>query len=223
MRLRIASLATACALALQGVAFAAPAPEDSVTETVAVFLASNLRQGIEQAVSQLQSYGIDVDRERLESLLLANLARPYDRERHVAASQAVADMMARSAARRSEQLLAQAAMQPASVTLPSGVVITVNRDGTGATPSENSTITMRYMGLLPDGTVFDEITADAEPMRARVSDLAPGMAEALTNIRAGGRYTVTIPSSLAYGSEGVPGVIPPDSALQFIIELISTD
>ena len=223
MRLRIASLATACVLSLQGVAFAAEVPQDSVTDVVAVFLASNLKQGIEQAVNQLNSYGIEVNRTRLDSLLMAKLTQPYDRDVHIAASEAVANLMAQSAARRSEHLLAQAAMQPATIILPSGVVITTNTDGTGAIPTENSSVTMRYIGLLPDGSVFDEITPDAEPMTARVSDLAPGMSDALTHIRAGGRYTVTIPSELAYGREGVPGVIPPDTALQFIIDLLSTD
>ena len=66
--------------------------------------------------------------------------------------------------------------------------------------------------------IFDTIGPDEEPMTARVSDLAPGLAEALTRIPAGSSAVITLPAPLAYGSEGIPGVIPPDSALRFEIE-----
>ncbi len=221
---RLAILSTACVLAMQGVVFAAtPAPSestDSVTDVVAVFLASNLRQGIDGAVAQLQGYGIEVDRSRLEDLLIENLRQPYDEAAHREASQAVAAMIASSAARQSEQFLSQAAMRPEAETLPSGVVIETLTPGTGAAPASESSVIMRYTGTLPDGTIFDEMLPTDEPMRARVADLAPGLAEALTHMRAGGRYDVTIPAPLAYGSEGVPGVIPPDTPLRFTIDLI---
>ena len=229
MKLRKLILAATCIFSVQGLAFAqtlspaGPEPVDSVTETVASFLALNLRQGIEGAVEQLQSYGLTVNRQLLDSLLIENLRKPYSSADHLLASQKVSALMAENAARKNEKMLAQAAARPAATTLPSGVIIETLTAGSGAAPTAESYVTMRYKGTLPDGTVFDEMTPDTEPMRARVSDLAPGLIEAFPNMRPGGTYVVTIPAPLAYGSEGVPGVIPPDSALEFSIEFIATE
>lgn len=203
---------------------AAPeASAEDVTDVVAVFLASNLRQGIDGAISQLEGYGLRLDRTRLDSMLIARLAQPYNEALHREAAQVVSQLVASASARQAEQFLAQAAVQPGAITLPSGVVIVTMTEGDGATPAAESTVTMRYTGMLPDGTVFDEMTPDDEPMSAKVFDLAPGLAEALTHLRTGGRYTVTIPAPLAYGNEGVPGVIPPDTPIRFIIDLLKTE
>lgn len=201
---------------------AEPSAED-VTDVVAVFLASNLRQGIDGAIERLEGYGLRLNRERLDSMLIAHLQQPYSENLHRQAAQVVSQLVASASARQSEQFLSQAAGQPGAVTLPSGVVIETIADGSGDTPMPGSDVTLRYTGILPDGTVFDEMTPDDEPMRSRVSDFAPGLAEALTHIRTGGRYSVTIPAPLAYGSEGVPGVIPPDTPIRFIIDLLKTE
>ena len=37
----------------------------------------------------------------------------------------------------------------------------------------------------------------------------------------GEKILVEIPSHLAYGKEGVDGVIPPDSTLKFVIEVVN--
>lgn len=39
-------------------------------------------------------------------------------------------------------------------------------------------------------------------------------------MRPGGRYRVTIPSAMAYGEQGIPGIIPGRAALQFRVEMI---
>ncbi len=42
-------------------------------------------------------------------------------------------------------------------------------------------------------------------------------------MRRGGSYRLTMPASLGYGEEGVPGSIPPGCALQFEVELVDFD
>ena len=222
---KILTAATACVLCAQaGVWAQAPVPTEAsaedVTDVVAVFLASNLRQGIDGAISQLESYGLQLDRARLDSMLMVRLAQPYNEDLHRQAAQVVSQLVAEASARQSDSFMAQAAAQPGAVTLPSGVVIETITEGSGAIPTAESTVTIRYTGVLPDGTVFDEMSPDDDPMRTRVADLAPGLTEALTHTPAGGRYSVTIPAELAYGSEGVPGVIPPNTPLRFIIDLL---
>ena len=61
------------------------------------------------------------------------------------------------------------------------------------------------------------------PMTCKASDLTKGFTEALTMMQPGGKYIITLPSDLAYGKEGVPGVVPPDCAIQFEVTLLKSE
>ncbi len=39
-------------------------------------------------------------------------------------------------------------------------------------------------------------------------------------MKPGGRYRIVMPASLAYGTEGIPGAIPGNAALDFTVDLI---
>ena len=53
--------------------------------------------------------------------------------------------------------------------------------------------------------------------------LIPGFKEALLTMKVGEKLRVFIPSSLAYGERGIPGVIPPDAPLVFDIEIVDVE
>ena len=56
------------------------------------------------------------------------------------------------------------------------------------------------------------------------SDLViPGWTEALQLMPVGSKWTLYLPSNLAYGERGAGGKIGPNSALIFDVELISID
>ncbi|MDE6286196.1 MAG: FKBP-type peptidyl-prolyl cis-trans isomerase [Muribaculaceae bacterium] len=116
-----------------------------------------------------------------------------------------------------EQWLAEAAARPGASTTASGVVIETLNAGSGASPVATDNVRVFYVGRLSDDTIFD---ATDDPVTFPVAELTPGLSEALTLMQPGGRYRVTIPSGLAYGEEGIPGIIPGRAALQFIIELV---
>lgn len=115
------------------------------------------------------------------------------------------------------RFLDEAAARDGAVRTPTGVVLEVITEGEGAMPVPGDKVRVFYVGRLSDDTIFD---ATDDPVIFPVSDLTPGLSEALTMMRPGGKYRVTIPSSQAYGEEGIPGVIPGRAALQFIVELI---
>jgi FKBP-type peptidyl-prolyl cis-trans isomerase len=83
-------------------------------------------------------------------------------------------------------------------------------------------LTVHYTGWLTDGTVFDSSRERGEPygFPLGVGLVIPGWDEGLLGMRVGGLRRLTIPSRLAYGSKGMPGVIPPDATLVFEVELL---
>ncbi|MGA9582416.1 MAG: FKBP-type peptidyl-prolyl cis-trans isomerase [Allosphingosinicella sp.] len=105
----------------------------------------------------------------------------------------------------------------AVVTTPSGLRFETLKPGTGAKPTTADLVLVAYQGHLADGFLFD---ASARPTAFPVTGVVPGFAEALQLMQKGGRYRFWIPSALAYGPAGVPGVIPPNAELEFIVTLI---
>ncbi len=100
---------------------------------------------------------------------------------------------------------------------PSGVVLEVLTEGEGAMPDADDSVRISYVGFLSDGSIFD---ATDDPVIFPLAELTPGLAEGLAMMRPGGRYRVTIPSAMAYGEQGIPGIIPGRAALQFRVEMI---
>lgn len=105
-------------------------------------------------------------------------------------------------------------------TTPSGLRYEVIKEGTGDHPTAASTVTVHYTGKLPDGTVFDSSMARNEPATFGLNQVIPGWTEGLQLMNKGAQYRFYIPAELAYGPQGVPGTIPPNTPLIFEVELI---
>lgn len=218
----------ALALILLSLSAAAPhavasAPTDSIDSAVATFISSNFKVSLDNALADLARTGVRFDADAVRRLVVEQMSAPYDEAAHRRAVDTIEAAVAAVAAADSDSLLTAAAARPGAVVTPTGLVFETISEGTGASPSPDSTVTLRYRAMLPDGTVVDEIADDAEPMRTRVADLAKGMSEGLTMMRPGGTYRLTLPPALAYGTEGVPGVIPPDCAMQFDVTLLNIE
>lgn len=113
---------------------------------------------------------------------------------------------------------------PDAITTPSGLKYVVTKEGEGdATPAKGSTITAHYTGTLLDGTKFDSSVDRNEPFVTAigVGQVIAGWDEAFLAMKKGEKRTLIIPSDLAYGDNGYPGVIPPKATLVFDVELIS--
>lgn len=105
----------------------------------------------------------------------------------------------------------------------SGVLYRDVRVGTGLAAVPGDTVVIHYTGWLADGTRFEASRERGEPLVAGIgpgSRLVRGWNEGIQGMRAGGRRTLVIPPSLAYGSRGAEGVIPPNATLVFDVELL---
>jgi len=107
------------------------------------------------------------------------------------------------------------------ITLPDGLQYMVITNGSGPIPSPNDKVSVNYRGTLIDGTEFDSSYKRGQPAEFPVTAVIHGWTEALEKMPVGSKWKLFIPSDLAYGERGRPG-IPPNSVLIFDIELLDT-
>jgi len=105
----------------------------------------------------------------------------------------------------------------------SGLQYEVLKEGSGAVPTAEDTVTVHYKGTMIDGKVFDDSNARGEAATFGVTQVIPGWSEVLQLMKEGASYRVVIPPSLAYGEQGVPPMIEPNSVLVFEVDLISVE
>lgn len=119
-----------------------------------------------------------------------------------------------------EEFLAANKSREGVITTASGLQYKVLSAGAGDSPKANDQVTVHYKGTLLDGTEFDSSYKRGQPATFGVSQVIKGWTEALQLMKPGAKWQLFIPPELAYGEPGRPG-IPPNSLLQFEVELIS--
>lgn len=94
-------------------------------------------------------------------------------------------------------------------------------DGTGDAAKAGDTISVNYIGVLPNGTVFDASEGRGVfTFTLGSGQVIKGWDQGLLGIRVGGTRLIAIPPELAYGAQAV-GQIPANSALIFQVQLVS--
>jgi peptidylprolyl isomerase/FKBP-type peptidyl-prolyl cis-trans isomerase FklB len=123
---------------------------------------------------------------------------------------------------KAKAFLAQNAKQPGVRVLPDGLQLRVVRSGPadGLRPQLGDEVKVNYEGKLVDGTVFDSSYQRGVPAAMPLKGLIKGWQEALQLMRPGDEWILYVPPNLGYGAEGAGGVIPPNAALIFRIELL---
>ena len=101
-----------------------------------------------------------------------------------------------------------------------GLKYKILRKSEGKMPTESDTVTVHYKGWLDGGREFDSSYKRGEPTSFGLNEVIPGWTQGLQLIGEGGMIELEIPSEIGYGVMGMPGVIPPNSRLHFIVELI---
>lgn len=102
----------------------------------------------------------------------------------------------------------------------SGLQYKVLKEGFGRNPDTDDQVKCHYHGILLDGTVFDSSVERREPVIFPVNAVIQGWAEALRIMKEGAKWRLFIPADLAYGEQGATGLIGPNAALVFDVELI---
>jgi FKBP-type peptidyl-prolyl cis-trans isomerase len=120
-----------------------------------------------------------------------------------------------------KQLFTTIKGQPGVGTLPDGVCYAIVKAGTGERPLVSDSILIHVKGYLPEGKLFEDTYTGNKPLRTTPATLIPGLKETLQIMPAGSLWRIYIPSSLAYGSKGIAGLIPGYSAVVFDIELLN--
>ena len=104
--------------------------------------------------------------------------------------------------------------------LPSGVQYRVIENGSGAKPTQASTVQLEVAGPFPWGQRGENAQARAMPP-LKVSEVEmPAMREALLQMQAGSKWEITLAPEQAYGADPRTGV-PPNMAVQFEVKLVS--
>ena len=106
---------------------------------------------------------------------------------------------------------------------PKELVIEDLEEGEGDEATAGDQLTVDYVGVLYDGgDEFDASFGGPEPFQFALGQgsVIPGWDEGLEGMKVGGRRQIVIPPDLAYGPQGQPPDIPPDSTLVFVIDLL---
>ena len=104
----------------------------------------------------------------------------------------------------------------------SGMQYLVLKSGEGAKPASGTKIQAHYTGKFVDGREFDSSVQRGQPLSFAVGTgrVIPGWHEAFLDMKKGEKRVLIIPPDLAYGAQGHPGGIPPNTTLIFEVELV---
>ncbi|MCX8081730.1 MAG: FKBP-type peptidyl-prolyl cis-trans isomerase [Bacteroidia bacterium] len=118
----------------------------------------------------------------------------------------------------------------------SGLIVIINKEGKGPQPKAGDTVLVNYTGMLLDGKIFDtsiESVAKSnnifqegrlyKPFKfpLGMGYVIPGWEEGIAKLKKGSKARLIIPSSIGYGANGSPPVIPPFATLMFDVELVN--
>ena len=210
-------------LCLAPLANAAPAPTPDAAHDLAYSMGASLGERLRQEVPELQIQAL------IEGLRTAYQGKPLalTDERigqilaqHQARTEPAQTSSAINAALSAEDVfLLVEKQQPQARELADGIILTELKPGKGAKPDPQDSVYVSYVGLLPDGTVFDHST---QPQWFRLGSVIAGWRSALVQMPVGAKWRLAIPSSQAYGTQGAGDLIAPNTPLVFEIELFAT-
>ncbi|MES2558673.1 MAG: FKBP-type peptidyl-prolyl cis-trans isomerase [Bacteroidota bacterium] len=106
-------------------------------------------------------------------------------------------------------------------TTASGLKVKLLQQGKGPQAMPGLTVAVHYTGTLMDGKKFDSSRDRGQPIKFKLGEgrVIKGWDEGIALLKVGDKAMFTIPPSIGYGDRDM-GVIPPNSTLQFEVELM---
>jgi FKBP-type peptidyl-prolyl cis-trans isomerase len=233
-------LKTGTFLAVGLLAFTVSAQETSALKTqkdkdsyaVGVDLAKNLkRRGVVMEPEALLRGMSDVfsgqkllmtDEELRRTLLAVQVG---EKQKQILAPTGAASIAEENAA-HGAAFLAQNKTNQGVVCLPSGLQYKILKPGQGPKPTATATVECFFRGSLIDGRTFANTDATGTPSALKLSEVIPGLKEALQLMPVGSKWQVFIPPQLGYGEKEVGrsrigAKIGPNSTLIYELELLA--
>ena len=113
---------------------------------------------------------------------------------------------------------------PKTITTKSGHQICDLKVGDGAEAVKNKSVLVTYKGTLQNGQVFDQSYGRGPfSFKLGAGQVIAGWDEGVAGMKVGGKRKLVIPPNLAYGDQGVDGVIAPGATLIFEVELLDVN
>ncbi|MHC6227994.1 FKBP-type peptidyl-prolyl cis-trans isomerase [Pseudomonas sp. X10] len=165
-----------------------------------------LLEGLRQAY---RNEPLKLDKARMQAIL-----QTHDEQASADAEQAQVEKMLTAEKRFMANERARAGVHE----LAGGILYSELAGGTGAPPKTGGKVQVRYVGKLPDGSVFDQ---SQQPQWFNLDSVIEGWQVALPRMKAGAKWRLVIPSAQAYGAEGAGDLIAPYTPLVFEIELLA--
>ncbi len=103
--------------------------------------------------------------------------------------------------------------------------------GTGKTAEPGTSVSVLYVGMLQDGTVFDSSAANGNApliFTLGTDGLIPGFQIGVNGMKEGGERRIAIPPELGYGNQDVKDpsgkvIIPANSTIVFDVRLVKVE
>jgi FKBP-type peptidyl-prolyl cis-trans isomerase FkpA len=226
VRTTLLAAATAAAFGFSSIALSADKLEtekDKISYVIGLQIAGSLSQIKDEVDLKVLMQGIETGLSGAEPLISEEEAMAVQQafgQRLQAKREAEMQAAAQKNKEEGEAFLAQNKGKSGVKTTESGLQYKVEKQGNGPRPAATDTVKVHYTGTLLDGTKFDSSVDRGQPAQFALNAVIPGWTEALQLMPVGSKYTLWLPSELAYGDRGTPGPIGPNATLKFEVELI---
>jgi len=103
----------------------------------------------------------------------------------------------------------------------SGLKLKVKKQGEGKSLTSGKKVRIHYKAMLSDGGVFDA-SEEGKPLVFRTGSQAiiKGVDEGVIGMKIGEIRQMIIPAELAYGEDGIDGIVPPNATLKFEVQRV---
>jgi FKBP-type peptidyl-prolyl cis-trans isomerase FklB len=170
--------------------------------------------------STLKKQGVDIDVNLLmQGIKDATAGKTLlTEEEAMQAMQQFEQQMIAQQAGKSKQFLIDNQKRPGVQVTKKGLQYKVLQAGKGPKPRAEDQVRVNYKAMFIDGTEFEN--NGPKPFTTPVNQVIPGWQEALQLMPVGSKWLLFIPPELAYGAEGSPPAIAPNTTLVFELELL---